>query len=130
MIKPFVPLIHDKARETWICGDENGGLLLVTGEMIGIAPSEILKSVSVSEKASSLTIPIRDPNSFFTDVLGYVAPSFGQVVIDLVKREVGNYIVKVGFSKETNTWAYHNWFEHTKDSRSLEDIAEGLFDDS
>ncbi len=112
-MKPFIKLIHDEERKTWICGDEDGELLLATDEFIEDTPpmrqSKVLRAVVVKDGP---------PPADFTPGKNCTAT--------LHKMIIGRYMVRVGFSSETNTWAYYDRFTYAQDERSLAEKAYSL----
>jgi hypothetical protein len=122
MIKPFIPMIYDKGRETWICGDEEGNIVLATNGLIGDMPphwkSDILRAIKVPEHITSYSVPLikNEPLLPPTNVPIATEPEFEQVAIELQKAYFDAYTIRAGFSKKANTWVYHDWFEYEEDS--------------
>ena len=109
---PFIKLIYDPMCNWWVCGDENGQLLIATVEFIksqsGIDSlpvaigldsatsrwqSSILRAIPISLENKTLTIPDLDGS---------------QYQIDLGEQKLDRYIVHAGFSSEYNLWIFHD----------------------
>ena len=125
MMIPIIKLIHDDARGIWICGDETGGLLLISDEFaadaMDVVWSKTLKAIMVSDSSNSLTVPVLDDPNVCAKYYGsediipwpdeVPPPKFGEYVIDIQKGVVGGkYIIHAGFNQDAQVWAYHDGF--------------------
>ena len=123
---PVIKLIHDDERHQWLCGDEDGNIVIVIDEMFDEAAidieSKLLKKVRTSSsEIESVEIPVV-PASFKAVYTGEMTvwevndlvdnpPDFGSLVVELQTGIAGDYRFRAGFSKRAMIWVYYNGFK-------------------
>ncbi len=121
---PVIKLIHDDERDQWICGDEDGNIVIVSDVMfdgVSIAGEsmQLRKFEVFDEDAIDVNIPIvpASAKAVYTgdmtleEMLARHLPDFGMVIIELHTRIVGDYRFRAGFDKETMAWVFYDGFE-------------------
>ncbi len=101
---PVIKLIHDDERYQWICGDEDGNIVIVIDEMfdgVSIAIESLqLRKYIVPSNETYFTVPIMSASSWFN-----------QTTIELKTGIIGDYRIRAGFDAINMIWVFYDGFE-------------------
>ena len=128
----MIKLIYDLEANLWICGSEDGGIILATGEFCEDAISDVwstsLRKITLPDDINHYHIPITPEGSFLSadrSQVPHTAPEFDSECITINKFVVGGYTIRAGFGPKTKTWVVSDSFVKAP-ARSVADVAAGI----